>query len=779
MQRYLLFLACLFTLLSATAQYTVGDKTITYTDAARSNRSVGVQFRFPGTNTAVTTGAFPFIIFAHGFSMDQAPYYPYADSLAKRGYIVGLLTTETGLSPSHANFAQDLLFVYNKLVAENSNSASFFYQHVVPKGAIGGHSMGGGSTVLSAQYGNPQVCSFTFAAATTNPSSITAAHLMTKPYLSFAGSRDCIAPIATNQQPMYDSSGSACKFLVNITDGLHCQYGNANTACSFGEGASFCASSPLTRAQQINKTLYYLIPYFDYYLKGDCSAWTLFESRWSSNTVDALQRNCTNTIPSNPAINGTPSFCTGNNTVLTAAPAGFTYLWSDNTTAGTLTASAAGAYSLAVGNGTCTLPSVSVSVTENFPPATPSAITAADSVCSSITNISVSVVNDPAVSTYNWTLPAGWSIVSGNNTNSLQLTSGNTGGVVSVTAQNNCGTTASVQKTITVTPSNLGTPGAITGNTDYCAGQAAQFTIDTVGGADTYVWNLPSGWVWSTTGVPNQISGTAGSASGSVTVQAVNECGQSSPATLNVTVLPAPVISNPISGTDSVCSGDAAVLSYSVPAVANADSLIWSVNNNWTVASGQGTNSVTLLPASGSTTISVSAYNTCGVSTPQTLTVTVLDTPTVTINAQTNQLTSQTSGVAYQWYLDGNILNGENGISITPAQSGNYAVEVTDANGCSGLSQTLNFIYNGLEETSFNSFSISPNPNTTGNLHLTLTQPANKLQLKIIDVTGKEVLAQYITSSVADLNIATLSKGMYLLTLTGEGRNIREKLLID
>ena len=103
---------------------------------------------------------------------------------------------------------------------------------------------------------------------------------------------------------MYDASGSVCKFLINITDGLHCQYGNANTACSFGEGFSGCASSPLTRAQQIDKTLFYLIPYLDYYLKGDCSAWTLFESRYTSNTVDALQRNCTNIIPSNPSISG-------------------------------------------------------------------------------------------------------------------------------------------------------------------------------------------------------------------------------------------------------------------------------------------------------------------------------------------------------------------------------------------------------------------------------------------------------------------------------------------
>src|SRR5690349_4698027 len=106
---------------SAFAQtYTIGTQTVTYIDAVRSNRSVGVEFHYPGTNATVANGQFPFVIFAHGFQMDQVPYSPYADTLAKQGYIVGLLTTETSLSPSHTNFAQDLIFVYDKLISESN-----------------------------------------------------------------------------------------------------------------------------------------------------------------------------------------------------------------------------------------------------------------------------------------------------------------------------------------------------------------------------------------------------------------------------------------------------------------------------------------------------------------------------------------------------------------------------------------------------------------------------------------------------------------------------------
>ncbi len=538
---------------SAIAQtYTVGTQTINYTDAARSNRSVGVEFRYPGTNGAVANGQFPFVIFAHGFQMDQVPYYPYADSLAKQGYIVGLLTTETALLPSHPNFAQDLIFAYNKLIAESSsNSSSPFYQKVIPRGAIGGHSMGGGSTVLSAQYSNPATCYFTLAAAVTNPSSVTAAPSMTKPYLSFAGSRDCVAPIATHQQLMYDASGSACKFLINITDALHCQFGNGNFQCNFGEGFSGCASSPLSRAAQINKTLDFLVPFLNYYLKGDCSAWTLFESRYASNTVDVLQRNCTNIVPSNASIIGNNYFCNGSSTTLTASPSGFNYVWNDNSTADTLSVSSAGNYSLVVGNGVCSLPSVSLNVTENFPPATPSSITASDTVCSNIANINISVVNDVNTTTYNWTLPNGWNITSGNNTNAIETTSDISGGVISVTAENDCGISSAVQKTVTVIPSNLGTLGNITGDTLFCEGETAQFNIASVSGADSYVWTLPSGWSVVSNNVET-VSSLVFSGSGTVSVQAVNNCGQSIPAILNVVVTDTPQITVAMQGNQLV-----------------------------------------------------------------------------------------------------------------------------------------------------------------------------------------------------------------------------------
>ncbi|HLP18798.1 MAG TPA: hypothetical protein VK174_00780, partial [Chitinophagales bacterium] len=381
-QSLLLAAFILATILAQAQPYTIGTKNITFTDPARSNRSIAVEIRYPGTNTAMVNDSFPFIVFGHGFQMTGNNYYSVFDSLVRQGYIVALPGTETSFSPSHSDFGKDFIFIYGKLISESqTNSSSFLYNHVIPRGAIGGHSMGGGSTVLSCQFGTPATCYFTFAAANTNPSSIAAAPSMNKPYLAIAGSRDCIAPPAANQVPMYDSSGAPCKVYVSILDATHCQFGPNSVACNFGEGVSGCASTPLSSTAQVSKTLAFLTPYLNYYLKQQCSAWTQFEALYAANTTDDLRRNCTNTIPTNPGITGDNSFCAGSNTVLTAAPAGFTYSWSDATTTQTNTVSTAGTYGVTVSNGVCAVTATPVAVTETALPGTPSSITMPDTVC--------------------------------------------------------------------------------------------------------------------------------------------------------------------------------------------------------------------------------------------------------------------------------------------------------------------------------------------------------------------------------------------------------------
>ena len=69
---------------------------------------------------------------------------------------------------------------------ESQTSSSIFYNTVLPKTGILGHSMGGGASFLAAEN-NPNVNTLiNFAAAETNPSAISAARNITIPTVIFS-----------------------------------------------------------------------------------------------------------------------------------------------------------------------------------------------------------------------------------------------------------------------------------------------------------------------------------------------------------------------------------------------------------------------------------------------------------------------------------------------------------------------------------------------------------------------------------------------------------------
>lgn len=288
--------------------YQIGTTVITYSDPARSNRSIQTEIYYPagtaGSNVAVSSGTFPVIVFGHGFMMAWSAYQNIWEDLVPQGYIVAFPTTEGSISPNHANFGTDLAFLVTKLQSEStSNVSSPFYNHINSKSAIMGHSMGGGSSFLAAKNNTTITTMITLAAANTTPSSITAAQYVTVPNLVFSGANDCVAPPSGNQVKMYDSLASACKTHISIKGGAHCEFANSNTNCSFGE--STCSPAPtITRTQQQDAVSDFLKLWLEYYLKDNCNSWNIFNDSLAVSTRITHNLSCS---VSNPVINQTGS----------------------------------------------------------------------------------------------------------------------------------------------------------------------------------------------------------------------------------------------------------------------------------------------------------------------------------------------------------------------------------------------------------------------------------------------------------------------------------------
>jgi len=296
MKRILFVLALLSYFSGSFAQFQVGHRTITFQDPARSNRNIETEVYYPGTtagdNAALANGQFPIVVYGHGFLMGVSAYENVWTVLVPMGYIVALPKTESG-TPDHLEFGRDLAFLINQLKSEGTNSSSPFYQKVSATSAIMGHSMGGGAAFLACENNSVPNVMVTFAAANTNPSSIHAATNVSIPAMVIAGEMDCVAPPDEHQTPMFDSLSSPCKTFISIKNGGHCNFADYNFICTTGEESCHPGGVPLSRAEQQLTAMNFVMPYLDYFLKGNNASWNNFLDSLNNSTKVTSIHSCT------------------------------------------------------------------------------------------------------------------------------------------------------------------------------------------------------------------------------------------------------------------------------------------------------------------------------------------------------------------------------------------------------------------------------------------------------------------------------------------------------
>jgi hypothetical protein len=264
----LLILLFSMTVLHTSAQFSIGHLSHTFIDPNRNNRQILCEIYYPaltnGESTTAADGVFPVIVFGHGFVMGYDAYENLWNDFVPEGYIMAFATTEGGLAPSHQNFGLDLRFISENMNFLNTLEASALYNHIAPERAIAGHSMGGGATWLAASGSSSVNCIVGLAPAETNPSAVSAGASVTVPALVLSGSADAVTPPAQHHTPIYEGTASNCKSFVNIIEGSHCYFANSGSLCDFGE---FNPGDMLRETQQAI-TYSYMMPFFEYYLKG-------------------------------------------------------------------------------------------------------------------------------------------------------------------------------------------------------------------------------------------------------------------------------------------------------------------------------------------------------------------------------------------------------------------------------------------------------------------------------------------------------------------------------
>ena len=332
-------------------------------------------------------------------------------------------------------------------------------------------------------------------------------------------------------------------------------------------------------------------------------------------------------------------------------------------------------------------------------PAIPAAITGNNAVCPATTE-TYTIASVADATTYTWTVPAGWSIVSGQNSETITVTTGGggTSGNISVTAGNSCETSAA--RTLAVNVGTLSSPATAISNPNdnTCEGTSKTLTLSggSLGTGAQWVWyetNCGTGQVGTGTSI------TVNPSPGTYTywVRAEGTCDTTACYSVDVTVSPgAPAQPTAIFGNTPLCP--TTTDTYYIESVPNADSYAWSVPGGWSYTVINDTTIEVTSGAFGQNgNITVTAINSCGTSTAQTLAVTVApgipdtpgdisgDTAVCAGDIITYSVDPVPNATRYNWSFPSgwtySVNDTTNSISVTTSSTSG-AVTVTAENQC-------------------------------------------------------------------------------------------------
>ncbi len=371
------------------------------------------------------------------------------------------------------------------------------------------------------------------------------------------------------------------------------------------------------------------------------------------------------------------TICSGNTVILNATTAGATYLWHDNSTNATYTASSSGTYWARVTTGSC-VSSDTILVTVNTPPAqsftvNPTSVCAGQQVAVTYTG------GSNAAASYTWNFN-GATINSGTGQGPYQISWSNAGTMnVTLDVVDNGCTTPQVVHTVTV---NANVTANAVPDVTVCSGGSVQLgAATTIGHA--YQWTPATDL--SLANISNPVYSAYNLSANPIVTQYIlteSNSGCSSSDTVNVTLNPVAPTTISASGATNFCEGISVTLT--------AD----SVYTNYLWNNGSTTNSVTV---SQSGTFSMGAVDANGCEyASNTIPVTVNPNPVLSLVSLSDETCfglndgsitvatgSGTPAYSYVWS------SSQSTAAISNLSAGNYTVTVYDANQCSATSSYI------------------------------------------------------------------------------------------
>lgn len=451
--------------------------------------------------------------------------------------------------------------------------------------------------------------------------------------------------------------------------------------------------------------------------------------------------------------------------------------------------------------------SASATLTIKEVPATPGTISGVmPATCPGTTGVVYSVPLQPDATGYIWGYSNGVQILSGQGTNSVTLefdSTTNSGYSVYVFATNECG--SSLDSSRSWTRYSISYP-VISGPARVCDKlSGVGYSSQVIAGANTYDWTVPAGATLVSGQGTNSIIVDFGTlyTGGDITVTASNIC-FTTPVKKLTTVIDVPGV--PSSLTGSYYGACNTQLSYTAGNSNYATSYTWTLPPNSSIASGAGTNAITidyLNPGSGTHSLCVAGTNYCRTGNTRCIPIkavpnkpdAITANPSVFCAGQTGVQFTTAGGfgaISYQWTVPSGtvIASGQGSNSITADMgSNNGIVGVKGVNSCGNSgTRTFNVVMNcreageGLANDAKNNLTLSPNPAVNSvDVRFNATSTSG-FTVSVYDILGKKLLAESGVTNAGEniyhLNVDVLSKGIYVVEVNTKDFTAKRKLEI-
>lgn len=319
--------------------------------------------------------------------------------------------------------------------------------------------------------------------------------------------------------------------------------------------------------------------------------------------------------------------------------------------------------------------------------------------------------------------------------------------------------------TNSITGENAGTLIAL--KDTICAGQNGQLTL--VGDTGAAVWQYATTpGNFAVIDSVEDATYTSPALYQTTYYQVMNGAGNCAAISNTVTITVAPLPWATLAAADSlICASD----STEIQASGNFTTCIWNTGDtgNFIYAKNAGNYWVTVTDFSGCT--AQSAH----------LPISVYPVPSVSVIVQGDTLTSF-NAVAYQWYLNGNKIPGATAPVYIANQEGGYSVEITDSNGCTALSNSVEVVItSAVNLVNSSALTVYPNP-ASGLIYITGAVQQGEINCTVLDLSGRKVIEERLSPygvSTAQLDISSLSSGVYILELRSGGQLQIQKVVVD